>query len=177
MALLFESAVLNLIFLLVGLFLALYLFVTRNFNYWEKYGFPYEKPLPFVGNLKEAALQTNYIGLNLKRLYDKHKDKPFLGFFAFDQPALLVIDRDLAKKILVKDAHNFINRVQSADEKTDPITANAIFALKGEKWKNVRMGMTPIFSSGKMKKMFHIVNDTAEQLNKYLEGESEKGKF
>ncbi|KAJ9594224.1 hypothetical protein L9F63_014384, partial [Diploptera punctata] len=79
------------------------------------------------------------------------------------------------RKVLVKDANNFINRVQTADERTDPITANAIFALKGQKWKHVRTGMTPIFTSGKMKKMFEIISKTAHELEEHLDNEISKG--
>jgi hypothetical protein len=54
----------------------------------------------------------------------------------------------------VKDAQNFISRVQTADERADPLTAKAIFALKVKKWKHIRLGMTAIFTPGKVKNMF-----------------------
>ncbi|PNF29107.1 hypothetical protein B7P43_G12591, partial [Cryptotermes secundus] len=164
MSLSIYSLLINIVAIFVIFFTLLYLYFTRNFDFWKKRSVPYAKPLPFVGNLKGAILQTVDIGQNLKQLYDEHKAKPCVGFFSFDQPSLLIIDPDLVKYILVKDAKNFINRVQTADEKTDPLTAKAVFALKDKKWRHIRLGMTPIFTTGKMKKMFYLVEKCAKEL-------------
>jgi cytochrome P450 family 6 len=153
----------------------LYLYFVRNFNFWKKHGIPYEKPLPFVGNLKAAALQTLDIGQNLKSIYDTHKDKPYVGVFSFDQPSLLINDPDLVKCVLVKDAQNFMNRVQTADEKADPLTAKAVFALKDTKWKHIRLRMTPIFTTGKLKKMFYLVDTCANKLALYVDEKTADG--
>jgi len=162
---------------LAGLFIILYLYFTRNFNFWKKRGIPYEKPLPFVGNLKEAALQTLDIGQNLKQIYDQHKSKPYVGFFSFDQPSLLFNDPELIKTILVKDAQYFLNRTQSANEEVDPLTAKAIFALKDEKWKHTRAAMTPIFTTNKMKKMFYLIEKCAKELELHLDKQTADGEF
>lgn len=171
------SLLLYTVSVLAGLFVILYLYFTRNFNFWKKRGIPYAKPLPFVGNLKEAVLQETDIGRNLKQIYDQHKCKPYVGFFSFDQPSLLINDPEIIKMILVKDAQHFVNRTQTANEKADPLTAKAIFALKDKKWKYVRAAMTPIFTTGKMKKMFYLVQKCAEELTLFLEKQTADGKF
>ncbi|XP_021930216.1 cytochrome P450 6j1-like [Zootermopsis nevadensis] len=175
MAFLFDSVLLNIIVVFASLFMMLYLYFVRNFSFWKKHGIPYAKPLPFVGNLKEAILQTMDIGHNLKKIYDAHKDKPYVGFFSFDHPSLLINDPDLVKCILVKDAHNFLNRVQTADEKADPLTAKAVFALKDAKWKHIRLSMTPIFTTGKLKKMLDLVDSCAKKLTLYLDEKTADG--
>lgn len=164
MSLSIYSLIINIVEVFVIFFTLLYLYFTRNFDFWKKRRIPYAKPLPFVGNLKGAILQTLDIGQNLKQIYDEHKAKPFVGFFSFDQPSLLIIDPNLVKYVLVKDAKNFINRVQTADEQADPLTAKAVFALKDNKWRHIRLGMTPIFTTGKMKKMFYLVEKCAKEL-------------
>jgi cytochrome P450 family 9 len=150
--------------------------LVRNFNFWKKHGIPYEKPLPFVGNLKEAALQTLCVGQNLKKIYDTHKDKPYVGFFSFDQPCLLINDPELVKCVLVKDAQNFMNRFQTADQSADFLTAKAVFALRGIKWKHVRLSITPVFLTGRMK-IFCQVDECAKKLSLYLEENTAGGKF
>jgi hypothetical protein len=107
-----------------------------------------------VGNIKDAAIQNLDREQNQKQIYDEHRDKPYEGLFSFHQPSLLVNNVDFLKGIPVKYAQNFISLVQSADEKTDPQTAKAMFELKGKKWKHVRLGMTAIFTPRKVKNMF-----------------------
>jgi cytochrome P450 family 6 len=178
MALSLLSLLLITVGILLGFFIALYFYFTRNFNFWKKRRIPYEKPLPFVGNLKEAIFQNLDIGQNLKQIYDKHKRKPYVGFFSFDQPSLLITDPDLVKCVLVKDAKNFVNRFQTADEKADPLTAKAVFALKDDKWRHIRLGMTPIFTTGKIKKMFYLVDKCAKEMALHMDKNiTTEGKF
>jgi len=72
------------------------LYLTRNFNLRMRHGIPYAKPWPFVGNIKDSALQNLDVGPNLKQIYDEHKHKPYHGFFSFDQPHcwLMMLERD-----------------------------------------------------------------------------------
>jgi cytochrome P450 len=169
MALSLYSLLISILAIFWASFAMLYLYFTRHFNIWKDRRIPYAKPLPFVGNIKDAIFQTLDIGQNLKQIYDEHKGKSYVGFFSFDQPSLLINDPELVKCVLVKDAQNFINRVQTADEEADPLTAKAVFALKDKKWKHVRLGMTPIFTTGKMKKMFYLVDKCAKELTLHLE--------
>jgi Cytochrome P450. len=173
----FSSLLLYTSSVLAGLFVILYLYFTRNFDFWKKLGIPYEKPLPFVGNLKAAALQKLYIGQNLKQIYDQHKSKPYVGFFSFDKPSLLFNDPELIKRIMVKDAQYFINRTQTANEEVDPLTAKAIFALRDTKWKHTRTAMTPIFTTNKMRKMFYLLENCAKELTLHLDKQAAEGEF
>jgi hypothetical protein len=129
-----------------------------------------------VGHIKGAALQTLDIGRNLKQIYNEHKHKPYVRFFSFDQPSLLINDVDLVKCELMKDAQNFISRVQTADERADPLTGKGIFALKGKKWKHIRLGVTPIFTSGKVM-MFYLTDNCAKEVILYLDKKMADGEF
>jgi hypothetical protein len=53
------------------------------------------------------------------------------SMFSFDQSSLLINVPYLVRCTLATDARNVINRVQTQDERTDPLTAK-IFALKDE---------------------------------------------
>jgi cytochrome P450 family 6 len=157
-------------------FISLYFYFTRNFNYWKKLGVPYIKPLPFVGNVKDVVFLKVNIGMSLKTFYDDHSDKPYVGIFVFDQPGLLIRDLDLVKNVLVRDAQNFTDRTISADEKLDPLFGKMIFMLRGQRWRHVRVNLTPAFTSAKIKMMFHLVVNCGKELVKYLDMFAADGK-
>ena len=68
----------------------------------------------------------------------------------FLSPVYLPIDPDIIKHIMQKDFQHFINHGVSLDEKIDPLNGH-LFNLEDEKWKNMRIKLTPTFTSGKMK--------------------------
>nr|Q964R1.1 RecName: Full=Cytochrome P450 6j1; AltName: Full=CYPVIJ1 [Blattella germanica]AAK57913.1 cytochrome P450 CYP6J1 [Blattella germanica] len=165
----FGSIIVTVIAVFITIPICLYLFLTRHFNFWKKRGVIYVRPLPFFGNLKDVLLQKKYIGYYLKDIYEENINKPYVGIFAFDQPALLVNDLEIVKNILVKDSRNFIDRMVKVDESLSPLNANAIFALRGQKWKHVRTSLTPTFTTGKMKNMFYLVDKCGQQLVLFIE--------
>nr|CAI5823745.1 unnamed protein product [Callosobruchus analis] len=51
----------------------------------------------------------------------------------------------------------------------DPMSGNSLFVLKNPDWKNIRNKLTPIFTSGKLKLMLHIMKKSGIEMEKYLE--------
>ncbi|XP_069688236.1 uncharacterized protein [Periplaneta americana] len=170
-----ESLILYFIASCTIFFVALYLYSTRNFNIWKKRGIPYLKPIPFVGTLLDLVLLKLGIGHFLQRIYNEHGDKPYVGMFSFDQPSLLIRDLNLVKSILVKDSQNFINRMPDINVDLDPLFAYTIFTLKDLRWRHVRVNLTPVFTSGKMKKMFYLVENCGRELRHHLDRATANG--
>ena len=160
----FVSIILILIASLSAIFIAFYRYFTRNFKFWQTLGIPYVKRTPFVGNLKECAFQKVNIGKNLQQIYEENSDKPYVGIFSFDKPILFIRDLEL-----VKDFQYFIDRVTSFDEKLDPLCSRCLFVMKGQTWRHWRTNLSPVFTSGKMKKMFHLVDTCGKELVNCLE--------
>jgi cytochrome P450 family 6 len=176
MVLLLQMLMLSLIILAV-LFTGLLLYFKRNFNFWKKLGIPYVKPVPFFGNLKELVFLQIGIGPYLEKIYREYKDEPYVGIFSFDQPCLVIRDLDIVRDILVKDAQYFIDRFVAFNQKLDPFFGKTMFSLKGERWRHVRVNLTPVFTSGKMKMMFHLVKKCAKELADYLDRTTADGKW
>jgi len=172
----FGSLILVLVIPLSAIFIALFLYFTRNFKFWQKLGIPYAKPTPFVGNLKECAFQKVNIGKHLQQIYEQHSDKPYVGMFSFDKPILLIRDLDLVKNILVKNFQNFMDRAISFDENLDPLPSKGLFVIKGQLWRHWRTNLSPTFSSSKMKMMFYLVDTCAKDLGDCQEKASVYGK-
>ena len=80
------------------------------------------------------------------------------GMYLFYTPQLVVGDVDMLKDLLVRDWHVFADRT-SGLKTGDPIMDKFLTSLSGNEWKRMRSVMSPTFTSGKMKQMFHIMND------------------
>jgi hypothetical protein len=73
------------------------------------------------------------IGHYLQKIYEEHKDKTYVGILSFDQLGLVIRDLDLVKKILVENAHNFIDRNIAFNEELDPFFGKTMSTLKGQR--------------------------------------------
>ncbi|XP_071875898.1 cytochrome P450 6k1-like [Bombus fervidus] len=157
------------ILILSSLMVAAYLFVTRKFNYWSKRGVKELPPTPFVGNFMDCLLSRTAPSEFFRDLYEHGKDLPFLGFYIFDKPSLLIRDPELVKHVLVKDFEYFADRYASVDEKNDRLGYANVFMMKNPGWKSLRAKFSPIFTSVKLKKMFELMLVIADDLGRYLD--------
>lgn len=152
----------------VGLFAYLYLWGLKRKNYWADKGVPYVESPIFLGNLAGALFCRENVTKALNRIYyhPTSKSVPFIGFNLFHKPAILLRDPDLVKQIMVKDFSDFTSRHSSGDISVDPIGAHNLFQLKNPTWKPMRQKLTPVFTSGKMKQWFNLVDLVGNNLNK-----------
>nr|QLL22071.1 cytochrome P450 [Tribolium confusum] len=144
----------------------IYKYFSRNFNHWAKKNVFYFKPVPFFGNFLDISLFRTTIGEHLANLYNKTKE-PYFGIFVFDKPHLIIRSPDLIKTILVRDFNNFDDRC-IASPAHDPLLSNMLFLNKNPDWKNVRVKMTPVFTTGKLKGMIPLINEIGETMKKYI---------
>ncbi|XP_072398319.1 cytochrome P450 6k1-like [Diabrotica undecimpunctata] len=127
-----------------------YKYLTRNFDYWEQRKIPYPKPLPLFGNFYEVFTFKMTIHERMKKLYDQI-DAPYFGIFILDEPVLVLKDPKLIKDILIKDFAIFCNRRPVVPVQS--LMAKAIFFLKNPEWKQVRIKLTPVFTSAMLKNL------------------------
>ncbi|XP_037947256.1 probable cytochrome P450 6a17 [Teleopsis dalmanni] len=149
--------------LVVIVFSLLYLWLRHDVGHWRRLGIPHNKPAIIVGNMQEWP-DKKHISQIFMEWYKQFKGSgPFAGFHFYFSKAILVLDVELVKNILVKDFNNFANRGVYHNERDDPLTGN-LFFLEGEKWRQLRHKMTPTFTSGKMRHMFSTVVKVGEEL-------------
>ena len=90
------------------------------------------------------------------------------GFLGGDK-GILIIDQGLIKQMFIKDFDYFTGK-KTVDFGNKYLN-NALFTLEGEKWRQARHASTPVFTSGKLRKMSRLMKKVAEdlvtQLNKF----------
>ncbi|KAF2896690.1 hypothetical protein ILUMI_09487 [Ignelater luminosus] len=154
----------------VSVFAVIVAFFKWSFGYWERQGvYAPKTTIPF-GNAKDFLFQKINMGVAVKNGYDdiKSKGKKFGGYYFLGNPIFIPVDLDLVKSMLTKDFAHFTNHLNTFDEKTDILTAH-LFNLKDAKWKNLRMKLTPTFTSGKMKMMFQTLVNCSDHLVKVID--------
>lgn len=145
----------------------IYLYIRYVYSYWKRRGIPYLKPSFPFGNFGKVFRIKSSIGEFSKEVYEKSKE-PCIGIFSALRPVLFIRDFDLIRNVFIKDFQHFHDRGVYFDEKRDPLSAH-LFALNGKKWKNLRVKLSPTFTSGKMKAMFSTLVNCGDSLQKHIE--------
>ncbi|XP_076233762.1 cytochrome P450 9e2-like [Calliopsis andreniformis] len=158
----------SLILALVAIVLATYYYYRKSYNCFEERGIPHQKGMPFLGNIWKAILQRITFADGVLELYNYNRDAKYIGFFDMATPVIMVRDIELLKSISVKNFEHFVNHrtIQTGDD--DPLFNSNLFGLKDEKWRDVRTMLSPAFTSSKMKAMFLLMRECAQQYGKTL---------
>lgn len=155
------DSILNLPFLATAvsfISIATYYYYKNYFNYWTRKNVKGPTPFPFVGNLA-TILFSDRLVLDLKW---RQKYGKVYGLYQGTQPVLVVADAEVLTQICIKDFDAFPNHDHS--EFYNKFQNNFIFTLQNESWKRVRTLMSPIFTSGKIKRMYKFLDTCADDI-------------
>ncbi|XP_076416471.1 cytochrome P450 3A21-like [Peromyscus maniculatus bairdii] len=155
--------------LLATILVLLYLYGTSSHGLFKKLGIPGPKPLPFVGTMLNYRRGISKYDIECHKKYGN-----MWGLYDGLLPVLVITDADMIKNVLVKEFYSiFTNR-----HFFGPLgfMKKGITTSENEEWKRIRSLMTPVFSSGKLKEMFHIIQEYGDALVKTMNREVEKGK-
>ncbi|CAG2100140.1 unnamed protein product [Medioppia subpectinata] len=160
---------LNALLAFIAILIALYFYLTKNFNYWKDRGIPGPKPVVVLGTMWEMFTKPIH-----QASFDNYKKYgKIYGEFGFSTPVLTIADPELIKDISIKDFHNFVDH---SDMKSgDPLNDRSLFNLMGDEWKAMRSVISPTFSSGKMRAMHPMITDCVHRLDQYLETKAING--
>lgn len=153
--------------LVVGAISLAYYWLLKQKNFWKDQNIPYiEAPL-LVGNFGKSFFLKEHVTTAFERIYHhpNARGKSFVGVNIFNKPAIVVLEPELVKRVLVRDFNYFANRHSGFHESHDPVGGNNLFGLNNPKWKAMRSKVTPVFTSGKLKQMFPILLSVGENLN------------
>ncbi|KAF5292073.1 hypothetical protein FQR65_LT11339 [Abscondita terminalis] len=161
---------LELVGVLVSILIVVITYFKWCYTYWKRRNVPYLKPIAPFGTMKNVFSSQMCFGELLHRQYEEGKRMgcDALGLFQLVTPNYLAINPDHIKTALVKDFDHFTDHGVYHNERDDPLSAH-LFALEGKKWRNMRVKLSPTFTSGKMKAMMPLVIAVAGELKKAME--------
>ena len=173
-----------LVFLTIFL-LFIYYRGTRNYKKYKNRGIAQAEPTwPFGSKHNWSLLTSDKVGFST--LYSVfigtplEKEKIF-GVYGHPEngDALVINDIDIAKKMLIKDFDHFVDRTKfglefNEKEESDMVFAHSFMMQKGNDWKTNRNLMTPVFTTGKLKLMYHLLEQCGKQLEDHVLKCSEK---
>lgn len=80
----------------------------------------------------------------------------------------MVRDPELIKQLAIKDFDHFEDHRSFLDDNTDVLFGNSLFMLKGAKWRDMRATLSPAFTGSKMRQMFDLVSECANDMSNYF---------
>ncbi len=145
---------------MIVIFAIVRLWYKEHYRYWTKRGFVSDVasfPLDSLTGIGTSVSNA----LKFDEFYYRFKDHPVAGLFFVFKPAIAIYDPALIQAVLVKDFAYFHDRYVFYNEVDDPLSAH-LLAIRGQIWKERRSKLTPIFTSGKMKMMFGIIDNIGD---------------
>lgn len=153
---------------------AIYIYIKSSYSYWTKLGIPILNPTFPFGNFSAVILKSSSFLPEITKLYKAFEGHNLGGLCGLGLNSLLVRDPDLIRDIIVKDFDHFHDRGINVSENGNPLDLH-LFMLSGAKWRNLRVKLTPVFTSGKMKMMFGTLVECGKELIAVLQEKARKG--
>ncbi|XP_067009334.2 probable cytochrome P450 6a14 [Anabrus simplex] len=149
-------------------------YYSQAYKYWKNRGIPYVEPEMFFGNTKEFFLMRTPFAQTFEKLYQKLQGHNYGGVFSLLKPILLLRDPELIKNFMIKDFSHFHDRTGVVDKVNNPLSQH-LFNLQGNTWRKLRIKLSPTFTSGKIKMMFLLMKECAEEMSEHLKDSAKNG--
>ena len=145
-----------------------WIFVRKKYAYFSDRNILYSQPKFPLGCISDITSWSEMHKFSYD-LYNQFKNRDVLGgYFTFFAPEIIVTDLDVIQDILVRDFKVFPNHLQLCNEERDPLSTH-LYALRGERWRNMRTKLSPAFSAQKICAMFDMVADVNVILLQHVE--------
>ncbi|XP_076249789.1 cytochrome P450 9e2-like [Calliopsis andreniformis] len=167
---------LTIVLILVSLLLFVYYYLGKKMNHFKKLGVPHDSPVPILGNMAPVVFRRICMVEHLSNLYYRHSNVKYCGFYNFASPVFVIRDPELITSITVKNFDQFCDHQAIVDPELDPLMGKNLFSLRGDHWREMRKLLSPAFTSSKMRAMYKLIWDCAENFVDFIVSESKEGK-
>ncbi|XP_060802800.1 probable cytochrome P450 9f2 [Amyelois transitella] len=156
-----------LIFILTFL-LSYYIYVWQKIHkFFESNCVKYVKGVPVFGNVMKSTLMRRHLAEDAEEVYMAYPDERYVGFIEFMRPTIMVRDPELIKQITVKDFDHFVDHKDFFSDFA-PLMKASILSMTGDKWRDMRMTLSPAFTGSKMRQMMPFMMETSDNIVEYL---------
>nr|XP_033321090.1 cytochrome P450 9e2-like [Megalopta genalis] len=162
---------------LVLLCLLAYRYLWNRPAVFEERGIEFTKPWPIVGNMAPVLFRRKFVSEHLTNYYFKYEHLKYFGFYNLVSPTIVIRDPELVATIAIKNFDHFTDHTGFVNEDMDPLMGKNLFALRGDRWREMRKLLSPAFTSSKMKAMFKLIVDCADKTADFIAEESGKGRL
>lgn len=101
--------------------------------------------------------------------HSQFKDYAWIGYYKTVTPSIMLRDLDLIKDVLIKDFASFHSNDMDFNTDVDVIMASNPFVLTGEKWKESRHILSPLFTLSRCKLLFPLMQPAIDRMKAYLD--------
>ncbi|KAF7286475.1 hypothetical protein GWI33_005114 [Rhynchophorus ferrugineus] len=147
--------------------------LRKPLKYWSDRGVKQSKPWLLLGDTWITLFKRKSFSEFTEWLYNMHPNSRYSGCYQFYIPTLVLRDPELVKQITVRDFDHFTDHRTFIDSDDDPLWSRNLFSLKGQRWREMRSTLSGSFSSSKMKIMFNLMNEAADNFVQYFVNKNE----
>jgi len=167
---------LEIVLFFILLFILAYYFITKDFQYFASQPVPVSTPSFPFGSSNIKKMMTGQVAFTdiASDVLKNFPNEKIVGYFMFQSPRYIINDLELAKRILIKDFEYFTDRPAFND--ADPINNQFMTNLTGAEWKRMRVLMSGVFTSGRLRLMLPYIAESGDNLAKYVDKISQEGK-
>ncbi|XP_059051536.1 probable cytochrome P450 9f2 [Achroia grisella] len=124
--------------------------------------------VPMFGNMYQSTVGKKHYLEDLAAVYTAFPDEKYVGLIEGGSPIIIIRDPELIKTITVKDFDHFVNHKQFFDPDVDPLFGGSIIMMKDDKWRDMRVTLSPAFTGSKMRLMMNFMTEVSHNIIDYL---------
>ncbi|XP_070162712.1 cytochrome P450 9e2-like [Polyergus mexicanus] len=163
----------TLILIIITTCICLYYFILSKLSHFKRLKIPHVRPTPLLGHLAPFIFRRLSLEENVCKIYNIFPDVKYFGFYEFMSPVYVIRDPELIIAIAIKNFDSFCDHRDLFNKETEPLVSRNLFSINGDHWREMRKLLSPTFTSGKIKIMFKLMCECAENLTDFLTNDSE----
>lgn len=145
-------------------------YARHKLSYWSRRGVKSPPTHLLFGNFKDIILLRKAPVQVMQDIYNAaDPEDPYIGFYIFHKPMLLLREPRIMKQVMVKDFEVFPNRRFGEWRETDSVGLTSLLSVKQPRWKYIRGKVTPSLTGQKLKNMVPLIIDPWRPMFEYLD--------